>query len=69
MTTPISPEVASLTAVKVVGAVSSDDIARMSQQLYYLTKWAEYLALVDWSQVKFLPGPATPTPTKPPPWP
>ena len=69
MTTPISPEIASLTAVKVFGVVSSDEIAKMSQQLYYLTKWAEYLDLVDWTQVKFKPGPATNKPPPPPPWP
>ena len=69
MSSPIPPEIASLTAVKVFGVVSSDEIAKMSQQLYYLTKWAEYLDLVDWTKVSFKPGPATTTPTKPPPWP
>ncbi len=49
MTPPIHPEIASLTAVKVIGAVSSDEIAKMSQQLYYLTQWANFLDTIDWS--------------------
>ena len=69
MAPPIPPEIASLTAVKVYGVVSSDEIAKMSQQLYYLTKWAEFLDEVDWSTVTFKPPHATVQPPKPPPWP
>jgi hypothetical protein len=69
MTTPISPEIASLTAVKVFGVVSSDEIAKMSQQLYYLTQWANFLESIDWTTVTRKPGPATVKPPPPPPWP
>jgi hypothetical protein len=69
MSSPIPPEIASLTAVKVFGVVSSDEIAKMSQQLFYLTRWAEFLDSVDWTKVPFKTGPATVAPPKPPPWP
>jgi hypothetical protein len=69
MSSPIPPEIASLTAVKVFGVVSSDEIAKMSQQLFYLTRWAEFLDSVDWTKVQFKQGPATVAPPKPPAWP
>lgn len=70
MATPIKPEeVASLTNVKVYGVVSSDQIAAMSRQLYFLTLWAEFLDSIDWSKVPQTGGGATTPPPKPPPWP
>jgi hypothetical protein len=70
MAPPIKPEeVASLTNVKVYGVVSSDQIAAMSRQLYFLTEWATFLDSIDWSKVPRLGGPATIPPPPPPKWP
>ena len=70
MAPPIKPEeVASLTNVKVYGVVSSDQIAAMSRQLYFLTEWATFLDSIDWDQVARTGGGATTPPPKPPPWP
>ena len=70
MAPPIKPEeVASLTNVKVYGVVSSDQIAAMSRQLYFLTEWATFLDSIDWSQVPRQGGPATVPPPPPPKWP
>jgi hypothetical protein len=65
MTPPIQikpEELASLTAVKVVGAVTSDQMAAISRQLYSLTEWVNFLESVRGG------GAGTPPPP-PPKWP
>ena len=70
MAPPIKPEeAATLTAVKVVGSVSSEQMAAISRQLYFLTEWATFLNSVDWSQVPRAGGGATVPPPPPPKWP
>jgi hypothetical protein len=57
-------ELDSLTSVKVVGAVSSDQIAAISRQLYSLTEWIKFL-----DQVRTSGGGGITPPPPPPKWP
>ena len=65
MTPPIQltpEELASLTSMKVVGAVSSDQMAAISRQLYSLTEWVKFAESIRTG------GAGTPPPP-PPKWP
>jgi hypothetical protein len=57
-------ELDALTSVKVVGAVSSDQIAAMSRQLASLTQWVKFL-----DDVRTGAGGGTVPPPPPPKWP
>lgn len=71
MANPITQaQLDAMTGIKVVGEVSSQDMALVGEQLYFLREWAVFLAQFDWTTVKTLGvGPATATPPKPPSWP
>jgi hypothetical protein len=56
--------------MQVTGLVSSQQMAAISRQLWYLTNWVQYLNSFDWSQVPQKPGgPAGAPPPPPPKWP
>lgn len=58
-----------LTAIKVTGAVSSEDMVKVSQQLYVLTEWMQYLSQFSFAGLPAGAGPATALPPPPPKWP
>lgn len=59
-----------LTAIKVTGEVSSNDMAALGQQIYFLREWVAFLDTIDWTKIsKKGGGPTTATPPPPPKWP
>jgi hypothetical protein len=58
---------------QVLGLVSNQQLAAISAQLWYLTRWGQFLDGVDWSKIVMKPppggGPAGVPPPPPPSWP
>jgi hypothetical protein len=70
MANPITQaQLDAMKGIKVVGEVSSADMAALGEQLYFIREWIAFLDTIDWTQVPAKGGPTTATPPKPPAWP